>query len=58
MRKPYVATEHESGGNLRIGLLLASNPEMLRTYQPFLNIWRCYALRHAGLSEIALGAYK
>ena len=53
-----MATEHESGGNLRIGLLLASNPEMLRTYQPFLNIWRCYALRHAGLSEIALGAYK
>merc|ERR1719387_722637 len=32
--------------DLRIAMVLAGNPEILRTYQPFLNLWRCYALRH------------
>ncbi|CAE8643612.1 unnamed protein product, partial [Polarella glacialis] len=27
-------------------LLVAATPNKLRTYQPFLNLWRCYALRH------------
>ena len=34
VREPYVAEDTESTGPLRIALLLASNPEMLRTYQP------------------------
>eukprot|EP00929_Paragymnodinium_shiwhaense_P008598 TRINITY_DN112553_c0_g1_i1.p1 TRINITY_DN112553_c0_g1~~TRINITY_DN112553_c0_g1_i1.p1 ORF type:complete len:523 (-),score=104.89 TRINITY_DN112553_c0_g1_i1:88-1656(-) len=34
---------------LRVGVLLAANAEMLPTYQPFINIWRCWALKH-GLS--------
>lgn len=34
------------GAPPRIGLLLAVNHEMLPTYQPFINLWRCYALRH------------
>ena len=30
----------------RIGILLAGNEEMLERYQPYINLWRCYALRH------------
>ena len=30
----------------RIAVLLAANAEALARYQPFVNLWRCYALRH------------
>ena len=27
-------------------MLIAATPAMLKKYQPFINLWRCYALRH------------
>ena len=27
-------------------VLIAATPAMLKKYQPFINLWRCYALRH------------
>lgn len=30
----------------RVAILLAATPSMLHVYQPFINLWRCYALRH------------
>lgn len=41
---------NRSGGKLpthaRDALLIAATPNMLTMYQPFVNLWRCYALRH------------
>lgn len=35
----------------QVAVLLAATPSMLSTYQPFINLWRCYAIRH-GLAFI------
>lgn len=29
-----------------VAVLMAATPSMLKVYQPFINLWRCYALRH------------
>eukprot|EP00933_Yihiella_yeosuensis_P020572 TRINITY_DN16464_c1_g1_i1.p1 TRINITY_DN16464_c1_g1~~TRINITY_DN16464_c1_g1_i1.p1 ORF type:complete len:483 (+),score=77.11 TRINITY_DN16464_c1_g1_i1:157-1605(+) len=31
---------------LNVAILLASDAKALRRFQPFINLWRCYALRH------------
>ncbi|CAK0864395.1 unnamed protein product [Prorocentrum cordatum] len=35
-----------AGATRQVAILLAATPSMLRVYQPFINLWRCYALRH------------
>lgn len=50
LRKP-VAVEPAVGRLGRvafphIAVLIAAAPSMLRVYQPFINLWRCYAVRH------------
>ncbi|CAJ1396943.1 unnamed protein product [Effrenium voratum] len=34
-----------------VAVLVAATPNQIHTYQPFLNLWRCYAVRH-GISFI------
>ena len=34
------------GRQPRVGILLAGNFAMIERYQPYINLWRCYALRH------------
>ncbi|CAE8596633.1 unnamed protein product [Polarella glacialis] len=29
-----------------VAVLIAATPSMLKVYQPFINLWRCYAVRH------------
>ncbi|CAE7227581.1 unnamed protein product [Symbiodinium sp. CCMP2592] len=45
-----VQTSRRGHGSLpreeQAAVLIAATPAMLKRYQPFINLWRCYALRH------------
>ncbi|OLQ05755.1 hypothetical protein AK812_SmicGene11023 [Symbiodinium microadriaticum] len=45
-----VQTSRRGHGSLlreeQAAVLIAATPAMLKKYQPFINLWRCYALRH------------
>lgn len=48
----HAAAPHSSAGpgsgqtTGQVAVLVAATPNKIHTYQPFLNLWRCYALRH------------
>jgi len=45
------AAEPAGATSSQVAVLVAATPNMIPTYQPFINLWRCYSLRH-GLAFI------